>query len=172
MKYTYESSEKFLSMVEKEYESEKKRAAALDSKIALSLPVISAYFFLLAQDAHIRELWPSISETVYSSEQMRAFLPVVLYLIAVFTAFLALFWMIHATWAHHFMDLDVEQSYTAKVMSMPQELFSARIARYYLLQIKQNRINNRVTLKEYQLGWTFGLISLMCFLPYALMSIS
>lgn len=162
----------FLSMAQTEYQNEKDRAAALDSKIALSLPVISAYFFLLAQDENIQKLWRSAWEGPYSAEKMREIFPLLLYLVAVFTALFSLFWMIHATWTHHFKEFDIRQSYTAKVMSMPKELFSARMARYYLLQIEQNRMNNRITSREYQLGWAFSLISLACFLPYALMSVS
>ncbi|MBQ9521904.1 MAG: hypothetical protein IJR72_04965 [Oscillospiraceae bacterium] len=49
----YQSGEIFLSMVQTEYQTEKDRAAAFDSKIAFSIPIISAYFFLLAQDTNI-----------------------------------------------------------------------------------------------------------------------
>ena len=166
MKYTYESSEMFLSMARKEYESEKERAAALDSKIAFSLPVISAYFFLLAQDTHIRELWPVIMESGYSIENVRLFLMLLPYVAAVVTVFLSLFWMIHATRTHNFKELDIMQSNNAKVMSMSKELFSARIAIDYVKQVEKNRVANGRRSKEYQTGWIFGIVSLSCFLTY------
>ena len=169
MKYSYESSEMFLSMVQKEYESEKERAAALDSKIAFSLPVISAYFFLLAQDTHIRELWPVIMESGYSIENMRLFLMLLPYVAAVVTVFLSLFWMIHATWTHNFKELDIMRSNDAKFMSMSKELFSARIATDYVEQVEKNRTANRRRSKEYRTGWIFGIISLSCFVTYTIM---
>ncbi|MBQ6986332.1 MAG: hypothetical protein IJQ25_05015 [Oscillibacter sp.] len=170
MKYSYESSEMFLSMVQKEYESEKERAAALDSKISLSLPVISAYFFLLAQDANIRELCAIAWSLEESVETTGIFSTLALYFVAVLTAFCSLLWMIHATWTHQFQELDIAQSYNAKVMSMPKELFSARIAKYYLTKIEQNQEANKITSNEYQLGWIFGIISLICFLLYTVMT--
>ena len=169
MKYTYESSEMFLSMARKEYESEKEHAAALDSKIAFSLPVISAYFFLLAQDTNIRELLQS-SRSLDSYMDNADFSMLALYFVAVLTALCSLLWMVHATWTHHFQELDIAQSYTAKVMSMPKELFSARIAKYYLTKIEQNKLENKITSNEYQLGWIFGIISLICFLLYTVVA--
>ena len=170
MKYTYQSSEKFLSMVQREYESEKERAAALDSKIALSLPVISAYFFLLAQDTHIRELCAVAWNLENSPETTGIFSMIALYFVAVLTAFCSLLLMIHATWTHHFQEIDIAQSYTAKALSMPTELFSARIAKYYLTKIEQNQKANGITSNEYQLGWIFGILSLICFLLYTVMT--
>ena len=166
MKYTYESSEMFLSMARKEYESEKERAAALDSKIAFSLPVVSAYFFLLAQDANIQKLWPAVTENGYSIENVRLFLILSPYVAAVATAFLSLFWMIHATWTHNFKELNIMQSNNAKVMSMSRELFSARIAIDYVKQVEKNRTANGRRSREYQTGWIFGIVSLVCFLTY------
>ena len=163
MKYTYESSEMFLSMARKEYQDEKDRAAALDSKIAFSIPVISAYFFLLAQDTNIKKLWPVTREAAQ-------FVSLFLYLVAICAAFLALVWMIHSTWAHNFKEIEITQSNNAKVMSMPKELFSARTATYYLRRIERNRKENGVRAREYKLGWIFCIISLACFLPYTLIA--
>ena len=157
-------------MVQKEYESEKKRAAALDSKIALSLPVISAYFFLLAQDKNIQELCAVAWNLENSPETTGIFFRLALYFVAVLTAFCSLLWMIHATWTHHFQEIDIAQSYTAKALSMPPELFSARIAKYYLTKIEQNQKANGITSNEYQLGWIFGILSLICFLLYTVMT--
>ena len=166
MKYSYESSEMFLSMAQKEYESEKERAAALDSKISLSLPVISAYFFLLAQDTNIQKLWPVVMENGYSIENIRFFLSLLLYVVAIVSVFLSLFWMIHATWTHNFKELDITRSNDARFMSMSKELFSARIATDYVEQVEKNRTANSRRSKEYRTGWIFGLISLSCFLTY------
>ena len=55
--YTYESSELFLSMAQTEYQNEIDRAAALDSKVGISLPVIATYFFLIIQETDIGSLW-------------------------------------------------------------------------------------------------------------------
>ena len=170
MKYSYESSEMFLSMVQKEYESEKERAAALDSKIALSLPVISAYFFLLAQDTHIRELWPFVMEAGYSVASVRQFLSLLLYVIAILTAFFSLFLMIHATWTRNFKELDIMRSNNAIFMSMSPELFAARIVTDYLRQVDRDREANGVRSKEYRTGWTFGLASLSAFLLYMIIA--
>ena len=166
MKYTYQSSEKFLSMVQRDYESEKERAAALDSKIALSLPVISAYFFLLAQDTRIRELWPFVMEAGYSVASVRQFLSLLLYVIAILTAFFSLFLMIHATWTRNFKELDIMRSNNAVFMSMSPELFSARVVTDYVRQVERNRKANGIRSKEYRTGWIFGLVSLSCFLLY------
>ena len=153
-------------MVQKEYESEKERAAAIDSKIALSLPVISAYFFLLAQDTIIRKLWPFVMESGYSAANVRQFLSLLLYVIATLTAFFSLFLMIHATWTRNFKELDIMRSNNAKFMSMSPELFSARIVTDYLRQLERNRKANGVRSTEYRVGWIFGLVSLSCFLLY------
>lgn len=88
------------------------------------------------------------------------------YFVAVLTALTSLLWMIHATWTHNFRELDIRQSYTAKTISMRKEFFSAKVAQDYLRKIEWNREANRITSKEYQLGWIFAICSLTCFLLY------
>ena len=158
----YQSGEVFLSMVQTEYQNEKDRASALDSKIAFSIPIISTYFFLLIQDTDFKELWSSGAESGY----FRAFI----YLAAIFTAFSSLLWMISATWTHKLKKLDIRRSYPMKAMSMTKESFSVKVARDYLRKIEQDREENGDAYKKYQLGWLFSIGSLFCFLLYTLMT--
>ena len=172
-KDAYQSGEVFLSMAQTEYQNEKDRAAALDAKIAFSIPVISTYFFLLVQDTNFKALWHFVLETEYSvlqAEHSTEIMAIAFYFAAVFTAFASLIWMISASWTHHFKELNIRRSYPIKTVSMPKEFFSAKVAKDYLRKIEQNRDENRKNYSRYQSGWGFSIGSLFCFLLYTLMT--
>ena len=162
----YKSSELFLSMIKAEYQNEKETATAIDSKIALSLPVVCAYIFLVVQDENIRQLWLSITKA-RATGSLEAMLSG-FFVVAIVTALMSLIFMIHSTWTHDFKGVDITQSYNEKSMSMSKERFSADMAKVYLENVKQYREENSARAKEYQFAWLFGIASLCFFLLYTL----
>ena len=161
--YTYESSEIFLSMVQAEYQSEKDRASMLDSKLGISIPVISAYFFLIVQDNSVKDLLLSVLSAQCSIKEI---FMAILYCATALTALCSLFFTVRAVMTRSYTALDMGVFYTAKDMSRPKEQFLAIIAKNYLLAVERNRSQNNRKAKEYQSGWVFGIISLSCFFLY------
>ncbi len=161
--YTYESSEIFLSMVQAEYQHEIDRAAALDSKLGISLPVIATYFFLIIQETDIGSLWNFIPKTGIAISELFVLL---LYPITVITAVISLCSMISAIMIREYLKIPVINLNNAKQMSRPKEVFSAITATYYVVAIENNSKQTNKKAKAYQLGWTFGVISLTYFALY------
>lgn len=161
--YTYESSEEFLSMVQAEYQHEIDRAAALDSKLGISLPVMATYFFLIIQETDIGSLWNFAPDTGFSFPGLFVLL---LYPVTVITAIISLVLMIRAVMTRNYTSVDLTQLYTAKELSRPKEQFVAIIATYYLVSVRNNRKQNNEKAKTYQSAWTFGIVSLVYFALY------
>ncbi|MBR3569800.1 MAG: hypothetical protein IKN96_03220 [Oscillibacter sp.] len=161
--YTYESSEIFLSMVQAEYQREIDRASVLDSKLSISVPVISAYFLLIIQDSSVKDLLLSISGNEYSLKIMWT---LALYLMVTFTAVCSLLFTVHAVMTRSYEVIDLSVFYAADVLSRPKEQFSAVMSGVYSLAAERNRQQNNRKARDYQLGWIFGTVSLYAYFLY------
>ena len=164
--YTYESSEIFLSMVQTEYQNEIDRSAALDSKVGISIPVISTYFFLIVQETDIQNLW---NFTLNAEISVLQIIVSLLYSVAIVTAIISLILMILSIMTRNYKKVAVKEFDNAKEMSRSKEHIAAIIATYYVLAIEWNTSQNNKKAQEYCWGWLFGIISLVDFSLYALM---
>ena len=165
--YTYESSELFFSMAQIEYQNEKERTSTLDSKLGISLPVISAYFFMVIQDTNIGKLLESAWNYQKSPVSKGEYIALALYLVAALAAIISLFHMVRAVMNRNYGSVDMKAFYTAKEMSRPKEQFLAIMINAYLVILEYNRKQNSQKAMEYQTGWIFYMLSLLCFFLYA-----
>ncbi|MBR0280078.1 MAG: hypothetical protein IJQ81_00630 [Oscillibacter sp.] len=161
-RYTYESSEIFLSIVQAEYQHEIDRAAALDSKLGISLPVMATYFFLIIQETDIGSLWGSLWKSVLNAGSVLELFVLVLYLSTIGTAIVSLFLMTVAL-QQNYISVDIAQLYMPKELSKPKERFAATMAQYYLRVIELNKVQSRKRFNKYRLGWAYGISSLIYF---------
>lgn len=167
-KYEYNSSEIFLKSVQAEYQNEISRISVLDSKLNLSLPVISTYFFLVIQRSNLKELYNYAWEAESNSVFTIRFLDIVAYSIAIVLAIVSLGYTIHAALIHSYKVVDVRQFNNPAEMSVDKNQYSAVISTYYIRAMEINVVQNDERARKYVYGWRFAIASLFCFVTHVL----
>ena len=161
--YTFESSEVFLSMVQAEYQNEIERAASIDTKLSISLPIIATYLFSIVQYSGLR-----ILDSMVGSMGIRAFLFIIIYALFLFFAGISCVQMVMSTVTHQYETVDMNKLNSARHISMPKEQYCAAVSARYIHAAFRNALQNDKRGKLHTRGWISAAVSLACFGLFAL----
>lgn len=162
--YTYESSEVFLSMVQAEYQNGIERAASIDTKLSISLPIVSTYLFSIVQYSSL----PAMLKPV-NSRMLGGFI-ILLYALMLSCAAVSLVLMVVSVSAHNYETVDMRMLNNAEQMSLPREQYCAAISGMYINASFRNAMQNNKRGYLHILGWVGSAISLACFVLLVLIT--
>ena len=161
--YTYESSEIFLSMVQAEYQNEIERAASIDTKLSISLPIIATYLFSIVQYSGLR-----ILDSMVENMGIRAFYFILIYGLALAFGSASCVQMVMSIVTHQYETVDMNKLNSARHISMPREQYCAAVSARYIHAAFRNALQNDKRGKLHTRGWISAAVSLACFSLFAL----
>ena len=156
--FTYESSEVFLSMVQAEYQNEIERAASIDTKLSISLPIIATYLFSIVHYSSLRNLQEMVAET-----GIQALFFSIIYGFSLVFAGVSCVLMVMSTVTHQYETVDMNKLNSAQRISLPKEQYCAAVSARYIHAAFRNALQNQARGKRHTQGWISAAVSLVCF---------
>lgn len=145
MSYQFQESGTYFEAARVEYQNELERANALDTRLSISLPIISAYFFAAVQRCDVQ----TEAEMIRSLWDM-AVLGVDIFLLL--TAGAAFVFLVSAVLKQENQYVDVKNWDTFSEPASKED-YSVKLAERYLIATEKNRKNNRARAMKHTMGW-------------------
>ncbi|WP_097003915.1 hypothetical protein [Lacrimispora amygdalina] len=160
----FKSGELFLSIAKDEYFNELNRNSIIDTKANIALPIIAAYFFLLAQMIDLHKLLTL--ETISMREIVLSLLLITLYVIAIFLSFISFNFLIKSIQVQDYTIINVDDFYKTEYLVLQVSDFASSICTFYIKATKMNKLINDKRTSLYKKSLKFSELSLISFVVY------
>lgn len=155
-----------LDVAQRNYADETARTNTLDTKVGISLPLISGYFLTII--ASLIENWPAVFSI--RTELFRdVFIPsitVLSYSGALVLSLIALYLMISVISTKEYQHVDIHEFYNKGLLTTPYTATASYLIGKYIAATDHNKLQNDARIKPYCISWTLVIISIALFLVY------
>lgn len=153
-----------LDTAKSEYESEHNRTTIIDSKISISLPIISAYFFALAQLNDYKTIL-NIKTESFCDFIYPAFLFVV-YTASLALALVSVIKMVYVIATRQYQTIKPSDLYSENFLKNEPEIISIQLIMLYIEATEENREINSQRIPLYRRGWICATLSIILYVAY------
>lgn len=166
--FKLESVELLLETAKSEYESEHNRTTIIDTKIGISLPIISAYFIALAQMNNYKAIFafsvssfwdiiiPSILFVSYTSSLILSLISVLLMVSVIIT--------------REYNTLKPIDLYDEDYLKNDRLFLCVELLSLYIQATVKNKSQNNKRIPLYRKSWALSIVSILLFVVFVIIS--
>ena len=162
--FKLDSVELLLETAKSEYESEHNRTTIIDTKIGISLPIISAYFIALAQMNNYKEIF-----TFSISSFWDILIPSLLfitYTASLLLSLISVLMMVAVIITRDYNSIKPLDLYNNDYLQNEKIILSIRLLSLYIKATINNKAQNDKRIPLYRKSWVFSVVSIILFVIY------
>lgn len=159
----FESSEILLEIVKSEYQNEISRTSCIDTKVGITLPIITTYFFQVLQSKCVEKIFSDQINTQNIATILFSVCGPLIYVSTLVFAIVALICLFYAILTRPYRKVDAKCFNTRDKMSLSKNEFSAVMVTYFARALEHNHLTNDKRADLYQYGWIMSMYSLAFF---------
>lgn len=167
IKFNHNAVTLLMNTSREEYNNELSRTTTIDNKTNISLPIISAYFFMLAQSTEYRTLFDVSIDSFDDLILPTVFL--LLYISSLVLSFFACIEMIKVIFFKKYITINVEDLYNDDFLKRDSAVLSTELIGLYAQAISHNKTQNDSRIRLYKNGWILAVLSISLFVMYILL---
>lgn len=167
IKFNHNAIVLLMDIAKEEYSNELSRTTTIDNKTNISLPIISAYFFMLAQSTEYRTLFDIPIDSFDDLIAPTIFL--LLYISSLVLSFFACIEMIKVIFFKKYITINVEDLYNDDFLKRDSTVLATNLIDLYTQAISHNKTQNDSRIKLYKIGWILAVLSISLFVMYTLL---
>lgn len=162
--FNAESVNLLLDTAKSEYENEHNRTSIIDSKTNIALPIISAYFFTVAQLNDYKSIL-NIKTESFSDFIIPAFL-FCLYTFSLILVLISVIQMIIVIATRRYYTVKPSDLYTEDFLKNKELFLAVQLIRLYIEATKKNKETNNKRIPLYKSSWICVIISIIMYVFY------
>ncbi len=166
--FILDSVELLLETAKSEYENEHNRTTIIDTKIGISLPIISAYSLALAQMNNYKEIF-----TFKISNFGDLFVPTVLFLSytsSLVLSLVSIIMMVMVIITRDYTNIKTMDLYDNDYLKSGKIFLSIKLLSLYIESTIKNKSQNDKRIPMYRKSWIFSVISIILFVAYIIIN--
>ncbi|MCH5200581.1 MAG: hypothetical protein J1F60_06430 [Oscillospiraceae bacterium] len=159
LEYNDEAIKLLLDTAISEYNNEHNRTSVIDSKVSISLPIVSAYFLSLASanDYKLIVEMPIIKFT----DGLLMVLLLVSYIFSLIFALIAVLYLIDAIKTRDYKVIQPSALYDNDYLKFDHKVMSIKLIKLYIEAFESNKAKNDLRIPMYSNGWHFTIKSIV-----------
>lgn len=162
--FNIESIKLLLDTSKSEYENEHNRTSIIDSKTSIALPIISAYFFTVAQMNDYKSLF-NIKLESFSDFIFPAFL-FSIYSVSLILALISVIKMIIVIATRQYYTIKPSDLYTEDFLKNGELFLAVQLTRLYIEATEKNKEKNSKRIPLYKNSWICVTLSIIVYVIY------
>ncbi len=164
--FKLESVELLLETAKTEYDSEHNRTTIIDTKIGISLPIITAYFIALAEMNDYKSIFAFSISSFWDT-----IIPTLLlltYSASLFLSLISVIMMISVIITRDYYSIKPINLYNNDYLKNEKTILSIRLLSLYIEATMNNKVQNDKRISPYRKSWLLSVISVILFVIYVI----
>ncbi|MEG2433853.1 MAG: hypothetical protein RSB25_19670 [Acinetobacter sp.] len=163
-----ESVQALFELANNEYEHELNRISSIDTKVSITLPIVSALLLAVASQCQIAQII-DIPDTACWTV-IRCILLSLLYVGALALSSLSLVWTVQCIWPRQYLTLEVGYFYDEQLINETPDVIKTMAANRIIEAITRNKQVNETRMKKYAKGCNSAAIAIGCYVVYSILN--
>ena len=157
-----------LSTAKAEYDNEHNRTGIIDTKVSISLPIVSAFVLALVQQNNFKAIFALPSYTF-----LLLLKPSILFLTytgALFTGLISVYSMTKVILTREYKTLCIRDLYDEDILKSTGVAYETWIIKLYCESTEHNKNENDIRTSIYRRGWKSAFVALILFVIFSILS--
>lgn len=163
-----ESVQALFELANNEYEHEQNRISSIDTKVSITLPIVSALLLAVAAQCQIAQII-AIPDTACWTV-VRCILLFLSYVGALALSSVSLIWTVQCVWPRQYLTLEVGYFYDEQIINESPNVIRSMATNKLIEAINRNKQVNETRMKKYAKGCNSAAIAIGCYVVYSILS--